>query len=126
MDHLFKKDTALTPMSPISVGLLTADPGDSGTSSNCNEVPETNNYSRIVTIADNWNVSAGGIITNTDDLAFPGSTGSWGTVTHFALFTSQVYGLGELIIHGVLDVSKPVPSGYQVRFNSGQLTIALD
>ncbi len=126
MDHLFGKGAPLTPVYPISVGLLTANPGDAGTSLNCNEVANANNYSRVVTIAGNWTLSTGGIISNADAIVFPGAAGSWGTVTHFALFDSQLYGIGNLLIYGVLALAKLITLGYITRFNSGQLTLALD
>lgn len=126
MDHIFSKSAPLTPMLPLSIGLCTANPTDSGTSTICYELADANGYARVVTIEGNWNVSSGGIITNADAIVFPKATGDWGQATHFALFTSQLYGLGDLVMYGPLSLPINIPTGYRVRFNAGQLEASLD
>lgn len=126
MDHIFSKSTPLTPMPQISVGLCTQNPTDSGTSGNCYEFDDLNAYARVATIADNWNISSGGVITNADAIVFPEATGYWGETTHFALFSSHLYGLGDLIMYGTLATPMTVPTGYTARFSAGLLEASLD
>jgi len=126
MDHIFSKSTPLTPMQQISVGLCTQDPTDSGTSLSCYEIVNLNGYARVATIEGNWSMSSGGVITNADAIIFPEATGYWGEVTHFALFTSQLYGLGDLIMYGELNTPMTIPTGYTARFSAGLLIASLD
>lgn len=126
MDHIFSKSTPLTPMLPISVGLCTANPTDSGTSINCHEVSNYGGYARVVTIEGNWSVSSGGVIVNSNTIAFPEAEGYWGQVTHFALFSSQLYGIGDLIMYGALTAPRTITAGYTARFDAGQLEAGLD
>ncbi|KKN28894.1 hypothetical protein LCGC14_0849470 [marine sediment metagenome] len=126
LDHLFRKGTLLTPMATISVGLCTASPGEGGTSANCNEVANSNNYRRVVTTATVWNTAVAGQISNLQEIVFLGATGNWGTVTHVALFTSNTYGLGSLIAFGALAVSQYITISYTTLFESGALIFTLN
>ncbi len=126
MDHIFSKSTPLTPMAQISVGLCTQNPTDSGTSINCYEFANLGGYARVVTIEGNWNTSSGGIITNADAIIFPEANGYWGEATHFALFTSHLYGMGDLVMYGTLTTPMTIPTGFTARFSPGQLEAFLD
>ena len=119
LDHLFGKG-AYTPPT-IYVGLSTADPGDDGTGL---AEPSGNGYARVATAAADWNAAAGGALDNANALEFPTATGSWGTVTHFALFDAATD--GNLLAHGTLSQSKVIASGDVGRFAAGDLDVSLD
>jgi len=126
LDHLFSKSTSLTPMQPISVGLCIENPGEGATGNNCHELPNANGYARVVTIEGTWNTAAGGVITNVDTIAFNKATAHWGHVTHFVLFDSQVYGLGDIIFYGRLITPMTITFGYTARFETGLLEVSLN
>ena len=126
LDHIFSKNTGLTPMQPISVGLCIEDPGEGATGNNCHELPNTDGYARVVTIEGNWSVSSGGVITNADAIIFNKATAYWGVVTHFVLLDSQIYGLGDVIFYGTLGVYKTVPIGCTTWFEAGSLEVSLN
>jgi len=126
LNHIFSKDTGLTPMQPISVGLCIEDPGEGATGNNCHELPNTNGYARAVTVEGTWNVSSGGIITNTDTIVFNKATAHWGNVTHFVLLDSSIYGLGNVIFYSPLITEMVITFGYTARFEAGQLEVSLN
>ena len=119
LDHLFGKGSYTPPT--IYVGLSTADPGDDG--SGLSE-PSGNGYARVATSAADWNSASGGALDNANALEFAEATGSWGTVTHFALFDAS--SSGNLLAHGSLTQSKTIASGDTARFSAGDLDVSLD
>ena len=119
LDHLFGKGSYTPPT--IYVGLSTADPTDdaSGVAE-----PSGNAYARVQTAGSDWNVASGGAIDNANDINFPEATGSWGTITHFALFDATSG--GNMLAHGSLNTSKAIDSGDTARFAAGDLDVTLD
>jgi len=113
-------------MQPISVGLCIENPGEGATGNNCHELPNTGGYERAITVAGTWNVSSGGIVTNTDTIVFNKATTHWGNVTHFVLLDSTVYGLGDVIFYAELLTSKIITFGYTARFEAGLLEVSLN
>jgi hypothetical protein len=71
-----------------------------------------------------WGTAADGEITNDSTITFPEASGSWGTISHFALFDAAEG--GNMLAYGALDESKDVGSGDTARFNASALTITLD
>jgi len=119
LDHLFGKG-AYTPPT-IYVGLSTADPGDDGTGL---AEPSGGSYARVATAAVDWNTASGGILDNANAIEFPEATGSWGMLTHFALFDALTG--GNLLAHGTLAQSKTIESGDTGRIAAGALDVSLD
>jgi len=119
LDHLFGKGSYTPPT--IYVGLSTADPTDDASGL---AEPSGNSYARVTTAGADWNVASGGAIANANDITFPEATGSWGTITHFALF--DAVSAGNILAHGALSVSKPISSGDTAKFASGDLDVTLD
>ena len=66
---------------------------------------------------------ANGSVSNTDIIFFPEATGSWGTITHFGLFT-QASG-GQLIVYGALTSPITVSANYVPLFRAGNFTLTL-
>ncbi|UCG56834.1 MAG: hypothetical protein JSU70_18450 [Phycisphaerales bacterium] len=119
LDHLFGKGSYTPPA--IHAGLSTADPGDDG--SGLSE-PSGNGYARVQTSSSDWNAASGGQLDNANDITFPEATGSWGTITHFALFDAASG--ANMLAHGSLSESKAIGSGDTAKFAAGDLDVSLD
>ena len=113
--HVFG-GSAYTAPTTIYVGLFTADPGESGSS---NEV-SGNGYLRQSMA---FTVS-GSAAANTSAVEFPTATGSWGTVTHTALYDASTS--GNMLAVGQLSASKSIGTNDVFRFNAGDFDITID
>lgn len=118
LDHLFGKG-AYTPPT-IYVALSTADPTDDGSGA---AEPSGNGYARVETAGSDWDASSGGATANANAITFPEASGSWGTVTHFALYDAATN--GNMLAHGALDSSEAISSGKTPRFAAGDLDVSL-
>ncbi len=119
LDHLMGK--AAYTMPTVYVALSTADPLDTGAGV---AEPSGNGYARQATAGADWNAAASGAIDNANAIAFAQATGSWGTLTHFALYDALTG--GNMIGHGTLTTSKAVTNGDTVSFAAGALDATLD
>jgi len=124
LEHLVGK-TAWT-MPTAYVALCTAGPGDAASAEGINEVANANNYARVETSGSDWDNAAAGAISNAAAITFNQASGSWGTVTHYALVSSGVWGEGYVICHGDLSASKTIDSGDTPEFAIGELDITCD
>jgi hypothetical protein len=118
LDHVFKVASFTVPTN-IYVALSTADPTDSGGSI---AEPSGNNYAR--TLCNTWDAAASGATANTNAVTFPTASGSWGTITHFALFDAS--SAGNMLAHGALTTSKSITNGDTPKFNAGEIDVTLD
>lgn len=119
LDHVFGKGSYTPPT--IYIALSTADPLDDGSGL---AEPSGNGYARAQTAGTDWNAASGGAIDNANAIAFNEATGSWGTVTHFALMDAASG--GNVLVHGVLSASKSIGSGDTAEFAAGDLDVSLD
>jgi hypothetical protein len=119
LDHIFGKG-AYTPPT-IYIALSTADPTDDASGM---AEPSGNGYARDETEAADWDAASGGALDNANAIEFPQATGSWGTITHFALYDAAT--LGNMLAHGALTASKAIGSGDTARFAAGDLDVSLD
>lgn len=117
LDHVFKT-AALSVPTNLYVALSTADPLDDASAL---AEPSGNNYARVNHNA--WAEAASGAISNTGAVTFPEASGSWGTVTHFAIFDAATD--GNMLVHGELAASKAIGDGDTFSFPSGDLDISL-
>lgn len=118
LDHVFKTASFTVPTN-IYVALSTADPLDTGAGI---AEPSGNAYAR--TVCNSWDAASGGATANTGAVTFPTATGSWGTITHFALFDAST--AGNMLAHGSLAVSKTITTGDTPKFNAGDIDVTLD
>lgn len=118
LDHIFGIGSYTPPT--IYVGLSTADPIDDGSGL---AEPSGNGYARTQTSASDWNAASNGSMDNSSDITFAQATGSWGTITHFALFDAAT--AGNMLAHGVLSQSKAIGDSDTARFQAGDLDISL-
>lgn len=71
--------------------------------------------------------SVGGVMTSASlvDLAFPGSLGAWGTVTHYAWFDAATG--GNMWFHGTLPIARVVDdAGITIKMPVGSVSIGVD
>ncbi|KPK71864.1 MAG: hypothetical protein AMJ84_05465 [Acidithiobacillales bacterium SM23_46] len=123
LDHVFGKASYTAP-SNIYVALSTADPTDDGSGI---AEPSGNGYARKQTAPADWNAAVVSDtnyrIDNANDITFAEATGSWGTISHFALFDAA--SAGNILAHGALSVSKAIGAGDTAKFAAGDLDVDL-
>ena len=124
LDQIVGKTDYTMPTAYLA--LCTSDPTDAGTGASMNEVPSASQYARVTTSGSDWDAAASGATANATELSFTEASGSWGTVTHFAIVDSGTHGAGNMLAHGELDESKTVAAGEVVKFAIGALDITLD
>lgn len=118
LDHVFKRDAGYTQPSNLYIALSTANPGDDGAGL---AEPSGNGYARQLCNA--WDRTANQV-SNTSDVTFDEATGSWGTITYFAVF--DALSGGNMLGSGAVSPSQAVVSGNTVVFKANQLTVDLD
>jgi hypothetical protein len=109
-------NSAVTRPTAWYVGLFTTDPGEA---SGGTEV-SGNGYARE---AVTFTVS-GDTASNSAAVEFDAATGSWGTITHIAVFDASTS--GNQIAYAALTASKAIDTGDVLRISTGELDITLD
>ncbi len=118
MGHLF--GSAHTPAAAIYLALCTADPTDAGTGAAMNECANANGYSRkAITFA----AAASRKVVQSGAVTFDQASGSWGTVTHWALVDSGTHGAGNMLAHGAFSASFTPVSGNTPSVADGQVQV---
>ena len=116
LDHVC--NAAYTPPATVYVGLSTADPTDDASGL---AEPSGNGYVRkAITFgaAASREVAQSGVVT------FDQASGSWGTITHWALFDAE--SAGNMLAHGALAASKEVVSGNTPSIASAEVTVSFN
>lgn len=122
LDHVFGK-TASTQPTNLWVGLSTTTPTEAG--GNFTE-PSAGAYARVSTDPTDWNAAVAGdpsITDNAGALTFPTATASWGTVTHFGIWSAST--AGTLRIFGALTANKTIDTDDTPQFAAGSLDVKL-
>ena len=99
------------------LGLFTANPDEDG--SGATEI-SGNGYARK---SVSFSVS-GNLATNSAAVEFDVATGSWGTISHVAVFDASSG--GNQIAYAALTTSKAIDTGDVLRFPAGDVDITLD
>lgn len=110
--------TSGSPTRPTAwyIGLFTAAPGEAGGGTEVSG----NAYTReAVTFTVSGNTAS-----NNAAIEWPTSTGSWGTVTHVAIFDAET--TGNMLAYAALTASKTISTGDVLRIPSGDLDVTLD
>lgn len=118
LDHVC--NVAYSPVATVYLGLCTADPTDSATGASANECADANNYSRA---AIAFAAPATRQILQTGAVSFPQASGTWGTVSHWAIFSASGYGAGDCLAHGAFAAGKAVGNGDTPSVADGDLYI---
>ena len=121
-DHLLG-GTTYSPLATVYLALWTATLSDSSTGAPAGEV-SGGSYARlaITNNTTNWPNSSGGVKSNGTVLTFATPSGSWGTVTDWALIDSSS-GAGNILFYGTLTTPKTINSGDTVSFAVSALTV---
>ena len=117
LDHIVGKTSYTMPTAYVA--LFTAAPSDSGGGTECSG----GSYARKSTAGADWTAASGGATSNANAITFVTPTGSWGTVTHFALFDAST--AGNMLAWGALSASQAIGTGNTVSFAVGDLDITL-
>lgn len=107
---------AVTRPTAWYLGLFTAAPGEAGGGT---EVSGSGYAREAVTFT-----VSGNLATNSAAIEFAAATGSWGTVTHVAVFDALTG--GNQIAYAALSTSKAIDTGDILRVPTGDLDITLD
>lgn len=119
LDHLFGKGSYTPPT--IYVALSTADPTDDASGI---AEPSGNGYARVQTAGADWELAASGATQNANAITYAAATGSWGTLTHFALY--DALSGGNMLAHGSLGAPQAITTDQIPRFVAGDLDVTLD
>ena len=127
IDHVLGGVT-YTPVATTYIALCTTTPTDASTGATIVEVANSNNYSRVsVTINNtNWPNATAGLKKNGTTITFPTASGSWGTVTSFAILDSGTYGAGNVLFWSALDNNKTIDIGDTVSFAINAIQVQED
>lgn len=120
MEHIFS--TAYTPVATLYLALATADPGEGATGASMSEVANSGNYSRT---AITFAAAGSRAIAQTGAVTFPQATGSWGTVSDWAIVDSGTYGEGNVLAYGHFSSSFAPVSGNTPSVASGQIQVQI-
>lgn len=118
LDHVF--NVAYTPAATVYLALCTGDPTDAGTGASMNEVANSGSYART---AISFGAASSRRTTQSGGVTFPAASGSWGTVSHWAIVDSATHGAGNMLAHGAFAVSKSVVSGNTPTVASGEVYV---
>jgi hypothetical protein len=113
---------AMPAIANTYIALFTAGPDDSGGGTEVSGA----GYARVnlANNTTNWPTTTTGSKANGAVITFPTAGGSWGTVTHFGIFSAATG--GNLLFHGSLGSAKVVGSGDAPSFPIGSLVITAD
>ena len=98
------------------LGLFTAAPGESGGGT---ELSGSSYARQSITFTVSGNNAS-----NNAAIEFPTASGSWGTITHVAVFDASTS--GNMIAYASLTASKTIDTGDVLRVPAGDLDITLD
>ena len=98
------------------LGLFTAAPGESGGGT---ELSGSSYARQSITFTVSGNNAS-----NDAAIEFPTASGSWGTITHVAVFDASTS--GNMIAYASLTASKTIDTGDVLRVPAGDLDITLD
>ena len=118
LDFLLTTATATRP-TDWYVGLFTAAPGEAGGGT---EVSGSGYARKAATFTVSG--SAPTTATNSGAIEFDAATGSWGTITHVAIFDALTS--GNMIAYATLSASKVVGLNDIFRIQTSNLSITLD
>jgi hypothetical protein len=117
LDHIVGKTSFTMPS--VWIALFTAAPSDTGGGTEATG----GSYARKSTAGADWAAASGGATSNANAITFVTPTGSWGTITHFALMDAAT--TGNMLAWAPLTTPQAVGTGNTVSFAVGELDITL-
>lgn len=113
---------SFTSPTTVYVALFTTTTTDAGGGT---EVTNANAYARTAITFGAIGTSTTGVISNSTEISFTEATGSWGTISHFAIVDSNTYGGGNFLYHGALDASKVIDNGDTFTLPIGDIDVIM-
>lgn len=120
LDHSL--GTAYSPVATVYLALCTGDPTDAGTGASMSEAANSGGYARK---AITFGAASSRRVTQSGTVTFDQASGSWGTVSHWALVDSATHGAGNMLAYGALTANKTVVSGNTPSVASGQVYVEI-
>jgi hypothetical protein len=117
LDHVLKVGSWSQPTN-IYVALSTADPTDDASGL---AEPSGDGYARVQ--HNSWNAASSRSATNDGQVTFGEASGSWGTITHWALFDAITD--GNMLVHGSFSASKTVGAGDNVYIADTAMSVTV-
>lgn len=115
-------NSAYTPAANLFLALCTGDPTDAGTGASMNEAADANGYARTGITFD---AAGSRAIVQAADVVFPEASGSWGTISHWAIVDSGTHGAGNMLAYGAFNASFTLVSGNIRTVPDGEITISI-
>jgi hypothetical protein len=127
LEHLFKS-TAYAGETTLYVGLFASDPGESGVTGEF--VIGAGAYARVAITNDELRFppcSISGVPTKTNGtlLSFPAATSTWGTATHWAIYSAAT-GATNMLAHGALATPFSVNAGKTPKIPVGAISLTIN
>lgn len=119
MGNVFESQTTPSLPNAYYLGLSSTAPTLAG--GNVTE-PSGNGYARVELTT--LSAPTNGVVKNSQDIIFPESTGSWGTLTHFVLYNAETG--GDLLMYGTLSASRSIEKDTVIRINANNLVLTLE
>jgi len=119
LDHVLN-NAAYSPAATLYLALCTADPTDAGTGASMNECANSGGYTRNAITVGN---AASRRVTQDAVVTYDQATGSWGTVSHWAIVDSGTHGAGNMLAYGAFTTAKAVVSGNTPSVASSEVYI---
>jgi len=115
-------EAAYTPAATLYLALATASPGEAATGASMSEVANSGSYART---AITFGAAASRRVTQSGAVTFPAASGSWGTVTDWAIVDTNTYGSGNVLAYGAFAASKSIVSGNTPSVASGDVYVEI-
>jgi len=116
LDHVLRNVTYTSPTTAY-VGLFTTAPDDTGAGTEVSG----GSYARV---SVSVTTASAGAVTSSANVTFPQATGSWGTISHLAIFDALTS--GNMLMYTELTTSKVIGNGDIFQISSGNLSVTLD
>lgn len=115
-------NTNYSPVATVYLALCTASPGEAATGASMSEVANSNGYART---AISFSAAASRRVTQSGAVTFPQASGSWGTVTDYAIVDSATHGAGNALAYGSFSASFAPVNGNTPSVASGQVYVEI-
>lgn len=119
MGNVFHTQESPGIPSKVYLGLSSSAPDVDG--SGVTEPLASAGYARVE--LTNLSAPVNGVISNSSEIAFPESSASWGTVTHFVLYDAPTN--GNLLMFNVLSQARSVETATIVMVKTGSMKLTL-
>lgn len=117
LNHMLR-NTSYTSPATVYVGLLTADPTESGLTTS-----EISGFAYQRQSAT-FSAPVGNTTSNSVVIQFPVATGTWGVISHVAIF--DALSGGNMLFYGPLTTTKTVNLGDSFKFNATALSVTIN